>query len=53
MGEDGAVLLVDGERSFGTIAALEAIARDRGLERYALHAERLDGDVWELRVAAL
>jgi hypothetical protein len=53
VGEEGTTLLVDGLQSFGSIPALEHLARDRGLERYALQAERVDGDVWELRVTAL
>lgn len=53
VGEEGTTLLVDGLQRFGSIPALEHLARDRGLERYALNAERVDGDVWELRIAAL
>ena len=53
VGEEGTTLLVDGVQSFGSIPALEDLARDRGLDWYALHAERVDGDVWELRITAL
>lgn len=53
VGEDGMTLLVDGARAFGTVPELEAVARERGLDHYVVHAERLDGDVWELRVASL
>lgn len=53
VGEDGTTLLVDGERTFGSVGALDDLARRRGLDRYAIHAERLDGDVWEIQVAAL
>ena len=53
VGEEGTTLLVDGAQRFGSIPALENLARDRGLDWYALHAERIDGDVWELRVSAL
>jgi hypothetical protein len=53
VGEEGTTLLVDGVQSFGSIPALEHLARDRGLEYFALEAERVDGDVWELRITAL
>ncbi len=53
VGEEGTTLLVDGVQRFGSIPALENLARDRGLAWYALHAVRVDGDVWELRVTAL
>jgi hypothetical protein len=39
-------LAVDGERSFGTIAALER-------PDHVVRARRIDGDVWELEVDAL
>jgi hypothetical protein len=53
VGEEGTTLHVDGAQSFGSIPALESLARDRGLDWFALHAERVDGDVWELRLTAL
>lgn len=49
---DGAELRVDGERVFGTVRGLE----ERGLregQEFAVHADRLDGDLWELRASAL
>jgi hypothetical protein len=52
-GEDERTLVVDGERTLGTVPALEGLARARGLEHFVVHAERLDGDLWEVRVAAL
>ena len=39
-------LAIDGERSFGTIAALER-------PEHVVRARRIDGDVWELEVDAL
>ena len=39
-------LAVDGERSFGTIAALER-------PDHVVRARRIDGDVWEIEVDAL
>ena len=39
-------LLVDGERAFGTIPQLEELGD-------VVRAERLDGDLWEVHVAAL
>jgi hypothetical protein len=51
--EDGETLLVDGERGFGSIPGLDDLARERGLAHSVIHAERLDGDLWEVRVAAL
>jgi hypothetical protein len=44
-------LMVDGMRTFGTIPSLEKLARD--LPAYAIHAERLDGELWEFRLAPL
>ena len=45
-------LSVDGQRVFGSVPALEARGERAGRE-YAVHAERLDGDLWEVRAAAL
>jgi hypothetical protein len=53
VGEEGTMLLVDGVQRFGSIPALEALARDLGIDWYALHAARVDGDFWELRITAL
>ena len=49
---DGSELRVDGERVFGTVRALEERGLREGTE-FAVHAERLDGDLWEVRAAAL
>ena len=47
-----AELRVDGQPVFGTVRGLEARGEQLGRE-YAVHAERLDGDLWEVRAAAL
>jgi hypothetical protein len=39
-------LLVDGERAFGSIPQLEQLGD-------VVRAERLDGDLWEVQIAAL
>jgi hypothetical protein len=49
---DGRRLVVDGMPSFGTVPALEQLGEAAG-PAYAVHAERLDGDLWDVRVAAL
>jgi hypothetical protein len=49
---DGTELRVDGERTFGSVRALEERGEREGKE-FAVHAERLDGDLWEVRAAAL
>ena len=41
-------LTVDGARDWGSIPELE-----QPLRAYAVHARRLDGDLWELRVSRL
>ena len=46
------VLRVDGERVFGTVPELEARGQREGRD-YAVHAERLDGDLWEVKASAL
>jgi len=51
-GADGTELRVDGQRVFGSLPALEARGEREGRE-FAVHAERLDGDLWEVRAAAL
>lgn len=43
-------LVVDGERAFGSVPALEQLL---GAEDAVVHAERLDGDLWEVRIAPL
>ncbi len=49
---DGSELRVDGQRVFGTVPELEQLGEREGRE-FAVHAERLDGDLWEVRAAAL
>jgi hypothetical protein len=49
---DGKSLRVDEMPSFGSIPALEALGQAAG-PAYAAHAERLDADLWEVRVAPL
>jgi hypothetical protein len=49
---DGKGLRVDDMPSFGTIPALERLGEAAG-PAYAVHAERLDADLWEIRVAPL
>lgn len=51
-GDEHAELRVDGERVFGSLPALAERGERAGPE-YAVHAERLDGDLWEVRAAAL
>lgn len=45
-------LKIDGERSFGSVPALEQLAGAQHSD-YALQAQRLDGDLWELRIDPL
>jgi len=49
---ESVVFSVDEQRVFGTLPALEERGAKEGRE-YAVHAERLDGDLWEVRAAAL
>jgi hypothetical protein len=49
---DGTILAVDGQQIFGSLPALEERGEREG-DDYAVHAERLDGDLWEIRAAAL
>ncbi|HEY1367990.1 MAG TPA: hypothetical protein VGF23_12775 [Gaiellaceae bacterium] len=49
---DERTLLVDGERAFGSVPALERLGEREG-PNYAVVADRLDGDLWEVRVSAL
>jgi hypothetical protein len=53
VGEEATTLHVDGVQSFGSIPSLEHLARERGLDFFAAQAERIDGDIWELRLTAL
>jgi len=50
--EDGTELRVEGERVFGTVPELEERGAREGRE-YTVHAERLEGDLWEVRAATL
>jgi hypothetical protein len=49
---DGTTFSVDDARAFGSLPALEERGAREGSE-YAVRAERLDGDLWEVRAAAL
>jgi hypothetical protein len=49
---DGSTLAVDGAQIFGSLPALEARGAQEGRE-YTVHAELLDGDLWEVRAAVL
>jgi hypothetical protein len=50
--DEGTTTSIDGQRIFGTIPALEELGEQQGRD-FAVHAERLDGDLWEVRAAAL
>jgi hypothetical protein len=45
-------LVVDGEREFGRLPALERLAEAR-YDAYAVRADRLDGDLFEIKIAPL
>ena len=49
---DGTTLAVDDQRIFGSIPVLAQRGEREGRE-YTVHAERLDGDLWEVRAHAL
>ena len=49
---EGTVFAVDEQRVFGSLPALEERGAREGRD-YAVHAERLEGDLWEVRAAAL
>jgi hypothetical protein len=49
---DGTAFAVDEQRTFGSLPALEERGAREGRD-YAVHAARLDGDLWEIRAAAL
>jgi hypothetical protein len=49
---EGKTLRVDGSSVFGSIPALEQLGEPVG-PSYVVHAQRLDADLWEVRVAAL
>jgi hypothetical protein len=50
---DGKAVRIDGMPVFGSIPELEKLGEASGGAQYAVHAERLDADLWEVRVAAL
>ena len=50
--DDGTDFRVDGERTFGSVRALEERGAREG-RAFTVHAERLDGDIWEVRASAL
>jgi len=49
---DGTTYAVDDAQQFGSVPVLEERGAREGAE-YTVHAERLDGDFWEIRAAAL
>jgi len=49
---DGTTVAVDDQRTFGSFPVLEQRGARAGRE-YTVHAERLDGDLWEVRTTAL
>ena len=49
---DGKNLRVDGMPAFGSVPELERLGQAVAPE-YVVHAERLDADLWEVRVSAL
>jgi hypothetical protein len=49
---DGSELRVDGATAFGSVRGLEERGEREGRE-YAVHAERLEDDLWEVRASAL
>jgi hypothetical protein len=49
---DGTTFSIDDARSFGSLPALEERGAREGRE-YTVRADRLDGDLWEVRAAAL
>lgn len=50
---DHRTLLVDDQKVFGSAPTLERLAQSRHGDAYVVRAVRLDGDLWELRTAAL
>ncbi|TML57619.1 MAG: hypothetical protein E6G22_15320 [Actinobacteria bacterium] len=45
-------LTVDGARTFGGVPRLERLAESRSAD-YVVHASRIDGNLWEVRIDAL
>jgi hypothetical protein len=50
--DDERTLTVDGLRTFGSIPALERLGEQR-YDAYVVHAQRLDGRLWEVKVTPL
>jgi hypothetical protein len=50
--DEGTTTSIDEQRIFGSIPALEERGEREGRD-FAVHAERLDGDLWEIRASAL
>jgi hypothetical protein len=50
--DEGKTFVVDGVRAFGSVPELEKLGEATG-DRYAIEAERLDADLWEVRVTPL
>jgi len=50
--EDGTTVSVDDQRIFGSMPALEEVGERAGRE-YTVHAEHLDGYLWEVRASPL
>jgi hypothetical protein len=48
---DERTVLVDGAPSFGALPSLEALAA--GLSAYVVRADRIDGDLWDVKVVPL
>jgi hypothetical protein len=48
---DERTVLVDGAPSFGALPSLEALAA--GLPAYVVRADRIDGDLWDVKVVPL
>jgi hypothetical protein len=46
-------VVVDGMPAFARLPSLERLAESRGLDEYAIRAERIDGALWEVTVAPL
>lgn len=49
---DGTTVSIDDQRTFGSVPMLEEAGARAGRE-YTVRAERLDGDLWEVRASAL
>jgi hypothetical protein len=49
---DGTTLAVDEQRTFGSLPVLAQRGEREG-DEYTVHADRLEGDLWEVRAAAL